>query len=59
MHSIGIYHRDIKPENIVFDKDLQRAKFIDFGIAADAKVNLNEEEDLQRRFTTRAGTIMW
>jgi len=33
-HRLGIHHRDLKPENILLDKDSQRVKLADFGMAA-------------------------
>jgi 3-phosphoinositide dependent protein kinase-1 len=35
LHAAQIVHRDIKPENIMFDEDMRRIKFIDFGSAKD------------------------
>ena len=33
LHSKGIVHRDLKPENMLFEKDTDLIKIIDFGIA--------------------------
>lgn len=30
---MGVIHRDLKPENMLFEKDSQILKIIDFGIA--------------------------
>jgi len=35
MYSLKICHGDIKPENIVFGKDFDDIKLIDFGFAAE------------------------
>ena len=37
LHSKGIVHRDLKPENMLFEKDTDLVKIIDFGIAAKKK----------------------
>jgi serine/threonine protein kinase len=33
----GVVHRDLKPENMLFEKDTQILKIIDFGIAVEKK----------------------
>ena len=35
LHAKGIVHRDLKAENILFEKDRDQIKVIDFGIAAE------------------------
>ena len=37
LHSKGIVHRDLKPENMLFEKDTDLIKIIDFGIACKKK----------------------
>jgi tetratricopeptide (TPR) repeat protein len=32
-HAAGLVHRDIKPSNILLERDTQRAKIVDFGLA--------------------------
>jgi calcium-dependent protein kinase len=48
LHSKGIVHRDLKPENMLFEKDTDLIKIIDFGIAC--KKNPGE------KLTARLGT---
>lgn len=47
-HSAGIVHRDLKPENIMFDAATGEVKLLDFGIAIDADIAVEQR-------LTRAG----
>ena len=47
-HSAGIVHRDLKPENIMFDAGTGEVKLLDFGIAIDADIAVEQR-------LTRAG----
>jgi len=58
MHEVGVLHRDLKPDNLMLSWDNKILKIIDFGIAADAKTNLIENES-KVWLTTQAGTQMW
>lgn len=51
IHENKICHRDVKPENILYDKEKQTIKLIDFGISK--KV---EERGRKRDMLTPTGT---
>ena len=51
IHSKNICHRDIKPGNILFNRETQKLKIIDFGIS---KKTMNRGKKLE--LLTRTGT---
>jgi len=59
MHRNGVLHRDIKPENLIVTDGGWCLKVIDFGIAADMKMNTKDGRDLKLVFSTAVGTVMW
>ena len=40
LHSADVFHRDIKPENILFNREIGKARLIDFGLACRARDGL-------------------
>ena len=49
-HERGLVHRDLKPENIIVDREDQRVRIVDFGLAV-------LTDDDSSRFTTK-GTVV-
>ena len=46
LHKHNICHRDIKPDNILFDKEAQQIKIIDFGVSKNMKLRGRYEKML-------------
>jgi serine/threonine protein kinase/formylglycine-generating enzyme required for sulfatase activity/DNA-directed RNA polymerase subunit RPC12/RpoP len=46
-HENGVVHRDLKPANILIERERQRAKLIDFGLAKDTVQSLGLTQDGQ------------
>jgi len=53
-HQKGLVHRDLKPANVMLEKDTERAKVLDFGIAR--VVEGDDVPEGERVALTRAGT---
>jgi len=54
IHKNNICHRDIKPENILYDREKQVFKIIDFGISKNMKLRGRYEE-----MYTKTGTLYY
>ena len=40
IHACGLVHQDIKPRNILFESDSSRVRLVDFGLAAEANLDI-------------------
>ena len=55
-HQQRIVHRDLKPDNVIYNPETQRTKLLDFGIAADMTIPVEERLTRMGFFV---GTLMY